>query len=258
LKQNWQERHTRNAAFGTIVGFTSGMVIAWAYDSQILIELQKFYTFIASAILSLIAATLTLLGVFANLNQQREQEDERRVRRFKSALAVLPQALSVTLSVSQRGIIFSETLDEVDQILEGKPNQTDIENLELPSEIITVFRDVIEFSDDEKAVNRLVALLSEHQLLMAKLQSDLRMGVPLMALPELHKAERTAGWAFLAIISTSMFQFARGETHNLEQVDASKLLEMELWRAQIGLRESHELKEAITIQSKRFDKKFQQ
>jgi hypothetical protein len=55
-----------------------------------------------------------------------------------------------------------------------------------------------------------------------------------------------------------MFKFARGETHNLEQVDASKLLEMELWRAQIGLRESHELKEAITIQSKRFDKKFQQ
>ncbi|HKK85334.1 MAG TPA: hypothetical protein VJ942_07400, partial [Roseovarius sp.] len=65
------EKFLRNTAFGIFVGATLTLAFSWSVDSEVSIEIKRFCTFIFTAIISLIAATLTLVGVFTNIENQR-------------------------------------------------------------------------------------------------------------------------------------------------------------------------------------------
>ncbi|MFD1157837.1 hypothetical protein [Roseovarius aestuarii] len=88
------EKLLRNTAFGGLVGTLVTLALVWAFDSDVSTEIKRFYTFVFTACITLAAATLTLYGVFSNIENQQTQAQQDRNRKLLAAKALLPNALS--------------------------------------------------------------------------------------------------------------------------------------------------------------------
>jgi len=83
--------------------------------------------------------------------------------------------------------------------------------LKLSDEVISVFRDLIELSDDEILTDRLAGLLREHQVFLARWQDEFSPDAAHKIVSDADIRQRTAGWAYLHAITCSLFEYARNE-----------------------------------------------
>ena len=63
---------------------------------------RKFYTFVFSALISLLAAAGALARVLANIENQNKNQRNDRSRRLASARAMLPNALSNFVEIAKK------------------------------------------------------------------------------------------------------------------------------------------------------------
>lgn len=203
----------RNTAFGLTIGACSAFALAYILDSNVSSGLKEFYTYIISALLTLIAAALTLVGVFATIAHQRELEQRARFKKLEAARAFLPNALSRMCELSDYAILYSHNFDDFMSRL-GEDEFRDISSsrLTLTDEIISILRDVIELTDDDKLSRRLSGLLREHQVFLARWRSLFSSDRDSFIQTTEDVRQRTVSWAYLGAISASLFTYARGES----------------------------------------------
>lgn len=210
------EKFLRNTAFGALVGTLLSLGLAWGVDSNVSAELKRVYTFVFTAFISLIAATFTLVGVFSNIENQQTQEKFQRQRKLQAARAFLPSALSNMCEICRWGVRYSHDFQAYENNL-GRIQfeQESFDRLSLSDEIISVFRDVIELSDNEVVSDRLSGLLREYQVFFARWKSDFSPNAQNNVLINADFRMRTTAWAYLYAISSSLFDYARNETDDV-------------------------------------------
>lgn len=228
MKARFIQKILRNTATGILIGFVGGMLLAMALDSGVSDELKKLYTFVISAVLSLFAAALTLTGVFANIENQREAERRSRERKLAAAKALLPTSLSQMCDICESGMQFSHNFSTLLQELsDEKFKEISVQRLSLPDGMISIFRELIELTDNEAVSERISVLLREYQVLFARWTSVFSQSNLSAMNGELRRNEKTVEWAFLYAITVSLFDYARNESEGPDR----EIGERELWTA---------------------------
>jgi hypothetical protein len=201
----------KNFPFGMFVGSVIVLMLCWAFDADIREGLSKFYTFVFSALIGLFAASVALSGVLASLDHQSKLREEDRKRKLFAARAVLPQALSDMCEVARRGMLNSEIAGvKNSKELESTFALKSLADIRLSDEIVSVFKGVIEFSDDNFG-KRIQGILSEHQILQARWKSHVRDRDNIMSRSTSDLAHSICHWAFLYPLTSTAFPYARME-----------------------------------------------
>lgn len=210
------KRLLKNTAFGVLVGFISALCLAAVIDADVPPGIKEFYIFILTAVLSLIAAALTLIGVFATIESQQEIELRARRKRLEAARAFLPSALSKLCNISNHGVLYSSRF-EIFRADMGMVEFRDrsLSDLDLTDEIISVFREIVELCEDDAVAQRISGLLREHQVFFARWQSEFEVSQVHVIVNSEDIRLRTVAWAYLGAIASSIFEYARGEADTI-------------------------------------------
>lgn len=215
----------QNTAFGLFLGVELALLLAWAFNAEVREDVARFYTYLITASVSLLAATLTLIGVFANIENVREAETERRKRKLISARAFLPTSLSKVCEICEAGISYSHNFERDKKNLgEIVFRERSLSDLALPNGVVDVFRDIIELTDDDKVRERLAGIFQEHQVHLARWRSEFESSPNVVERTDSELKQRTVGWAYIYAIASSLFDFARGETEAVEEFEPARLI----------------------------------
>lgn len=145
-------------------------------------------------------AGFTVFGVLANIANQNETARISRERKLLSARALLPIALQDVSDVAEAAARYSAA--GRDHPIRPPPD------LRLPERSLSVIRDLIELTDDIRVSQRLIGLLTEHQIYVEDWRRNL-MGAGEGRPPEISAI--TAQWVFLRAVAQSIMPYARYE-----------------------------------------------
>ncbi len=192
-----------NFAGGLALGTIATLFLCWMFDSQISEDLKKLYTFIFSAIMTALAATLALAGALNNVYTQRELDRNNRLRRLNAAKANLPIALNNFIKVCKIA-----KNKETSELSTGFPQGTPARNfgLDHKEEAINTLTSVIENAEIREA-KILSSILANHQVLVA------RMGEMQPERSEREILESIAYWSYQSCLISHCFNYARGDEH---------------------------------------------
>ena len=206
----------KNFPFGVFVGAMIVLMLCWVFDADIREDMTKLYTFIFSALIGLLAASVALSGVLASLQHQSTLREEERKRKLSAARAFLPQALSDMCEVARSGMLNAHTAGvKQGNELESTFVSSSLNDIRLNDEVVSVFKDIIEFSD-ANAGRRIQGILSEHQVLQARWSGYVRDKDNMLSPNASDLAQRICHWAFLYALTATAFPYARQETNDVE------------------------------------------
>ncbi|MBB4173246.1 hypothetical protein GGR93_001007 [Sulfitobacter noctilucicola] len=246
-----------NTAFGLLIGFELGLGLAWIFSADIGDDVTKFYTYLIAASVSLIAATITLIGVFASIERANSAEAETRHRKLISARALLPTSLAKMCKICEAGMLYSNGFEKfLKDLGEAEFRATSLKELEVPSDVVAVFRDIIELSDDEAIRNRIAGVIREHQVHLARWSSEFTKNTGMLPKTKDELKQRTVGWAYLYAITVSLFGYGRGETEKLQNVDPHQLISSALnvrYHSSIFV---EDFEEEVGLYARTFERRF--
>ena len=247
----------RNFPAGVFVGTFFTLMLCAALDADISDDLTKYYSFIGSALVGLLAASLALSGVLANMNLQAEQRRHERKRRLLSAKALLPIALSEMCEVARKGVANSWRDRPGGPIVSrAEFDRQSLEDIRLSDEIVSVFRDIVEFDDEETAAIRIQGILREYQVFAARWRSHISDQDNLMTPDDSEIAQRTTAWAYLYALAESAFDYARGETTKVENDVTEAEISHALSASRCFVHHQDEFSEAIGLYARHHDRRF--
>lgn len=207
----------KNSPFGICIGFILAFALSSIIDSSFIEKSKGFYTYILTTVVSLGAASLALSGVLANLQLQVTLKNEERLRRLSAARAFLPQALSEMCEVSRHGMMNCYNSRNLHpREMDANFVEDSISNIRLTDEIVSIFRDIVEHSSDNSSI-RIQLILREHQVFSARWRSHVRDRENIMPLNSSDIAQRTTSWAYLYALTSTAFDYARGQTANITE-----------------------------------------
>tara|TARA_R110002094_G_C4888131_1_gene209504 strand:- start:193 stop:984 length:792 start_codon:yes stop_codon:yes gene_type:complete len=191
----------KNFPFGIFLGICFALLLSWLFDSDIKEEMTKFYTFVFTAVISLLASTLAVVGVLLNLNKQQELIERRHI----AARAVLPLTLSRLYGLTERA--FEITLDTT--ALRKRPEDVRrnlLKKLRLTKDDIEQLRDCIEASDEQSQA--WIALIIAHwQLEISRLENRLLDQNLLFLDSQLHNS--AIDWLTIRGMAIHLFEYSR-------------------------------------------------
>ena len=210
-------RHSKlllNFPLGLLLGSVSSLCLAMMLDASVSEALQKHSTSLYSSAASLAAATLAVFGVFANISNQNAENLHARHRKSLASKALLPRALARFCDVS------SNAANTLNQVVNGEIRMRDLEGthvFDLPEDVVKVFKDQIELTENDEAAERLAGLLRDHQVFHSRLKSQLS-GPENVVDNFAYNRELIVSWIYLHCVATTLFRFARGRTNVLDDV----------------------------------------
>lgn len=155
-----------NFASGLLLGAILSFALAAIIDSTVSESFIRFYYIAASAILTLIAASLALTGVLYSVSNQNRIAEQSVIRGNLAARSLLPIALDEVSSVAMNGVEYSVkisshmTLDDWYRLREESPNK-----LKLEKNTVDLLADFIRHNDGELEINRrLSKILRDYQV----------------------------------------------------------------------------------------------
>lgn len=217
----------QNTAFGILVGTVLSAAAALIADSSIAFEWKKLYTFLIAALITLISATFAIAGVIANIENQNKLAAAQRSKKLKAAEAVLPMSLSAMIEACDFAMLYSKEFDKQNSELgsETFAEKSD-RRLGLQPETLTVFKEVIEFTDDLEMANRLADVLRRHQVYRSRWRNHFtRMGAHVINQEQQIK-NGLVDWVLLKALIASVFAYSRGLSDSVEEID-----ELEIYNA---------------------------
>jgi hypothetical protein len=151
-------------------------------------------------------------------------DKKARANKLASARAFLPTSLSRMTAICRLGADFSHNFSDHEKAL-GRTEfgRVSLEKLELSEEIITVFRDVIELTEDDKVRKRVAGIVREYQVFHSRWQGHFEDGWQNTVQTDSDIRQRTVAWAYLCALVNSLFGYARGETEELPNVTADSI-----------------------------------
>lgn len=87
-------RFLRNFALGCFFGTQIALTMAWALDESVSTALHKNWIYLVSSGVTLLAASLALMGTFSVIENQNRLASEENEKSLLAARAALPTALS--------------------------------------------------------------------------------------------------------------------------------------------------------------------
>ncbi len=184
-------------------------LMAWAYAHEAL----------ASGLSALVAAIFTIAVLVWSTKKSDRHNNERRRKKFESARAVMPLALSRLVDYAERALTYS---------LIGKKNITKHGTHadafpQLPDDVVPILREVIEYADEDEVGHALRELISEVQVHDSRMHSlpggevvVEPTGVPRIKLPRRYDQ---AIWdaVHLSLHAAAFFDYARFRTDALPE-----------------------------------------
>lgn len=212
IKPKFLLNFSAGLAIGSITSFLIAMFLSRDFGNYA----TEFYTFWLSAVVTLVAATLALAGVFATLNHQLELSEENRIRRLNASKAALPAALSELSQICRTGILAS--LNGKD---EKQSNETDalITKLTVSSKTASALTAVIE-NADPKISQSLSSILADHQINFSRCIGRMEREYTSSASD---CADTQIYWAYLSCRVGMCYDYARGGNWIENQLTADEI-----------------------------------
>ncbi|MEX5576221.1 hypothetical protein [Pseudophaeobacter sp. A-200-2] len=195
---------------GVAIGIMFTCGLGWLFDANFAEEVKERYTYLASAVLSLLVASFAVAGVFSSIASQRGEDHDDRKRRLLAARAKLPLALSAISKLCKAGICYSAEFDTL-CAAKGKEAMRDetVGALTLDQSTVHDIIHVIENLDNLLIAERLSAMLREYQIFFSRWVGEFDEFAWPMIVEDADKRSRTVSWAYLGAICGSLYDFAR-------------------------------------------------
>lgn len=257
MKSNSSRKHDKllkNTPVGILLGAIWAFCLAAILDDTVVKNAFNFPVYIISAFITLVGASLALVGVFASIDNQNSLQERQRRNKFLSAKAFFPMAISSFVKVCQAGVRLSHE-EQYYRELHGSGFKEHSLSLLNPKDQImfTVFRDIIEYSDDIHLVERMSLMMREYQIFLARWERGLT-DTDMVTCPG-DIRQRTVAWAYLAAIAMTMFDVARGNTDELEKTDNfEEVLASFLRSAPVGVW-AEDLSDEVGLYSRTFERR---
>ena len=195
-----------NFPFGIFIGSIFTFGLAWVLDSNVGEEIQKNWTYGLSALVTLLGATIALVGVFSSIENQNSIAQDNRNRDLAAAKAVLPLALTKMRRVADQGFEYSFQSDE---FLKNVENINTVANdVDLPDNVISIFQNCIRGAP--ATTGRWISVLIAHYQL-ARSSLDYSANTLDSLISSDNRAESAARWAIVRALADHLWGFARGE-----------------------------------------------
>ncbi|WP_157598764.1 hypothetical protein [Tateyamaria omphalii] len=205
------KRFLANAPFGIFLGASIASTVAILLDAEIAEEWKRWGTYGATALVSLISATLAVAGVLFTVDHQTQIKRSEREGKVESARAFLPNALSQICEVARKGFHQTYTYSSTG-VIRAAVTPTSISSLGIPDEAVRVLRDLLENIQAGPVRDRIAGILREHQILVARTNGVAhRIGNSVS--PEDYR--HAVHWAYLYALVGSLFDYARNETNTI-------------------------------------------
>ncbi|MFY1710605.1 hypothetical protein [Tritonibacter mobilis] len=204
-----------NTPMGLAIGIIFACALGWGFDADFSEGVTKLYTFVVSAVLSLIVASFAVAGVFSNIASQREKDEGDRRRKLLAASAKLPLALAEMSKACTEGVKHTvEYSDIQNRLTREHPLRDQIaENMRLSDETYRTLEQAIEFHDDAVVAHRMLRFLQLYQASMQSLLAQFERKKYVQYWGEGKPMEvRAVEWALLGAIVMSLFRYSREGT----------------------------------------------
>ncbi len=248
-----------NTPFGLFVGAVVASVVAIVLDAEIASEWKRWATYGATALVSLLSATLAVAGVLTNISKQDELAAASRKRKFLSAKAYLPLALSGACEIFRNGIRFSHQLAS---LIESKNSEEirreSLDALELGDEEIKVFRELVEHSESDEFASYIATLLGEYQVALARWKGTLdsaENGVQFIDHGS-EVRERTVFWAYLYAATAAVFHYARNDIDKFDPDVSEENIASALNMVTVAGLQSQDFSDEIGLYHRTFIRRF--
>ncbi len=242
-------RFISNFPFGVFIGVEATLLFVWALSLPGAEHLSLIPAYIFVSATTLLASSVAIAGVLTTLQQNEENRRLERARKLSSARAFLPPALSNFCGIAQNGVRRLRTVYEAQNRRNALNNaELELSRLSLPDEVVTVFRDILEYTDDEGVSKRVQMLLREYQIQYARVQSLIRDA---NVSQDSYLRQLVVGWAYLYAITGTLFEYSRNEHHTVNDDDFSVGSAMRL----IGVINDDHYSEEIGLYDRTFDRR---
>lgn len=247
----------KNFPLGVFLGSVLSLLLCAAFDSEIRDDITKLYTFVFSALIALLAASVALSGVLASLQHQNEILEKERERKLLATRALMPQVLSDVCDIARRGMINCKSAGQSPpKGLDQEFVDNSILDIAMSDEMMSIFRDLIEFSTGTTA-KRIQGILSEHQVFQSRWRSHVIETQNIMYPKEHTVAERFTEWAYLGALAASAFPYARGESDQIDvMVTAETILSISETLGGLSLQTPEIKKTFAQVHAESFARKY--
>jgi len=203
----------RNFPLGFCCGAISTFTLCWVIDSAVADQAIKNWTYLATAFVSILAASFAMAGVLATIENTRRIAEDARNRKLAASRASLPLALSELIDVCEARTKFTLTYD-----ISNRPPS-------LSGNSIQILRECIEFSDlnIQDAISEVILV---YQILISRDMSchiEAGSGAIPINHPEIGEGIKfirlsaVVDWQALICLSMALFGYARGTSVTVDR-----------------------------------------
>jgi len=213
----------RNYALGCFTGASIALSLAWLLDETVSTALQTNWIYLVSAGVTLLAASLALLGTFSIIENQNRLAAEEKNKSLLAARAALPPVLSSLYQKSTLGFEVSD--NQLQQSQDANGSSRLLSELELQESELRALTECIKFSDPDTA-RWLSLIISHFQISQARLQDHLLSSDLTVHAPDSHYqaiAYRAVDWLEVKALVSHLFEFARTGKLPATELDVSKI-----------------------------------
>jgi len=196
----------QNYALGCLTGALIALFLAWSLDETVSVVLQKTWIYLVSAGVTLIAASLALLGTLSVIENQNRLASEEVERSLLAARAVLPPVLSSLSVKASRG--FNAIADYENLLSQDKEiGEQILQNIRITKDEIDTLKECIQVSDPNTA--RWLSLVVSHfQIHTSRLENDFLREYRFQR-SDLHTAKAAMNWVLIRQLIGHLFDFGR-------------------------------------------------
>lgn len=206
-----------NFAFGAAFGGLLLTFFLWLIDLKGRGLVYDYIPELFAIFTGLVGAGLALAAAFYNADIQTELDRKARERKLLAARAMLPSALSGTAEICAKAIRLSVQYSDIPQNERTPFASENAPELQLDPSYVSIFRDIVEFTEDDAVANRLSLMLREHQVAYARWLSLSPQNRSVTVESSNSQKERVGDWAYLYALNNSLFDYARGETNSVSK-----------------------------------------
>lgn len=223
MKSDWKVGLLKNLPAGLLIGSIMTLAVTWLLSSEWTTGTERFWVYLATAITTLLAATIAVSGQLAALEQGRRLDEEQRLRRLSAAKILLPSALSDIIEACSNGI--TQSYNDRQQYRNSPITSRQVQ-IEFSDETLATLQSVVENAEVNDA-RFLASILRHHQIALSRWngRNHRPNGFVGRADEPIEIARSMALWAYISSLAANSFNYGRGVSEIDRRISAEDILE---------------------------------
>ncbi len=205
-----------------VAAFTFGWALGTANVDHIFSDwLYRWQTIIAG-IIALSGAAIGAAFLSKQINQEKNLEAQRRASRFYAIRSIMPLTLSALMGYVRGEVRILQNL--------GPNGELPSQMVDLPSDIVEVLKEFIEFADSAEAATTVRLMLSDIQIHRARMMADMpKSGHQTTLLTGIYVAGNIVRLVKIYAHIGALFNYARLKTDNVSSHVTLEEMENAAW-----------------------------